>query len=45
MITAERVRALGELDRVKLDIQQRTRALNDIREEARRAGVPAAWYR
>ncbi len=44
-ISAERVRALGELDRIKLDIQQRTKAVNDIREEARRAGAPAAWYR
>ena len=44
-IGAERVRALGELDRIKLEIQQRTKALADIREEARRAGVPSSWYR
>jgi len=44
-IGAERVRALGELDRIKLEIQQRTKALADIREEARRAGAPSSWYR
>jgi hypothetical protein len=44
-ISAERVRALSELDRIKLDIQDRTKALADIREEARRAGVPSTWYR
>lgn len=44
-IGAERARALGELDRTKLEIQQRTKALAAIREEARRSGAPAAWYR
>jgi hypothetical protein len=39
------VRALAELDRIKLEIQQRTKALADIREEARRAGAPSSWYR
>jgi len=44
-IGAERVRALAEIDRIKLEIQERTKAAAAIREEARRAGVPAAWYR
>jgi len=44
-IGAERVRALGELDRTRIEIQQRTKALAAIREEARRSGAPAAWYR
>jgi len=45
VIGAERARALGELDRTKLEIQQRTKALAAIKEEARRSGAPAAWYR
>jgi hypothetical protein len=45
VIGAERARALGELDRTKTEIQQRTKALAAIREEARRSGAPAAWYR
>lgn len=45
VIFSERQRALAELDRVGLDIQQRTKAIADIQEEARRAGAPAAWYR
>jgi hypothetical protein len=44
-IGAERVRALGELDRIKLEIQQRTKAVAEIREEARRTGAPSSWYR
>jgi hypothetical protein len=44
-IAAERLRALGELDRTRIEALQRTKALAAIREEARRAGVPAAWYR
>lgn len=44
-ITAERQSALAELERMKLDIQQRNKAIADIQEEARRAGVPPAWYR
>jgi hypothetical protein len=45
VITAERQRALAELERINLDIKQRTQAIADIQEEARRAGAPAAWYR
>jgi hypothetical protein len=45
VITVERERALAELARINEDIKQRTQAIADIQEEARRAGVPAAWYR
>jgi hypothetical protein len=44
-LTSERQRALAELDRMKKEIDQRTKAVADIQEEARRAGAPAAWYR
>jgi hypothetical protein len=44
-LAAERQRALAELDRMKKEIEQRTKAVADIQEEARRAGAPAAWYR
>jgi hypothetical protein len=45
MIAAERQKALAELDRVKQEIQQQQKAITDIQEEARRAGVPAGWVR
>jgi hypothetical protein len=45
VIAADRQKALAELDRVKQEIQQHTKAIADIREEARRAGVPAGWVR
>jgi hypothetical protein len=45
VVFADRQRALAELDRVALEIPQRTKAIADIQEEARRAGAPAAWYR
>lgn len=44
-IFSERQRALSELERVGREIQQHTKAIADIQEEARRAGAPAAWYR
>ena len=45
VIEGERLKALAELDRVKLEIQQQQKAITDIQEEARRAGVPAGWVR
>lgn len=42
---ADRQKALGELERVKKEIQQQTKALADLQEEARKAGVPAGWLR
>jgi hypothetical protein len=44
-ISADRQKALSELDRVRKEIAAHTRAISDIQEEGRRAGVPAAWLR
>ena len=44
-IAAERQKALDELERVKKDIQDHTKAISAIQEEGRRAGVPAGWLR
>jgi hypothetical protein len=41
----ERQRALAELDRVKKEVAAQTKAISDIEEEARRAGVPPGWLR
>jgi hypothetical protein len=41
----ERQRALAELDRVKREVTEQTKAISDIEEEARRAGVPPGWLR
>lgn len=45
LIANERQRALQEIDRITLEVASRTKAVAGIQEEARRAGVPAAWYR
>lgn len=45
VIDQDRQRALAELDRVKDDIAQQTKAIAAIEEEARKAGVPAGWLR
>jgi hypothetical protein len=44
-IETDRQRALAELARVKTDIEIKTKAIADIEEEARRAGVPPGWLR
>lgn len=44
-ISARRQKAMGELDRVKKEIETHTKAIADIQEEARKAGVPAGWVR
>ena len=44
-IELERQRALAELERVKNDIAEQTKAIADIEEEARKAGVPPGWLR
>ena len=44
-ISSDRQKALAELERVKRDIDQQTKAIADIQEEARRAGVPPGWVR
>ena len=41
----ERQRTLAELDRVKKEIAEQTKAIADIEEEARKAGVPPGWLR
>lgn len=45
VVAADRQRALAELDRVKQEIEQHQKAMTIIRDEARRAGVPAGWVR
>lgn len=44
-LAAERTRALGELQRLKDEIGAGTKAIADIEEEARQAGVPPGWLR
>jgi hypothetical protein len=44
-IGGERQKALSELDRVRKEIVTQSKAVADIREEGRRAGVPPAWLR
>jgi hypothetical protein len=45
VIEAERKKTLSELDRVKGEIESKTKAIADLEEEARRAGVPPGWLR
>ncbi len=44
-IANKRDAALAELDRIKKEVAAQTKAISDIQEEARRAGVPAGWVR
>src|SRR5512138_440343 len=44
-IGSDRQKALAELDRVKKEIEANTKAIADIQEEGRKAGVPAGWLR
>jgi hypothetical protein len=44
-IAADREKSLGELDRLKKEIADHTKAIAGIQEEARRAGVPSGWVR
>lgn len=45
VIAADRQKALAELDRVRQEIQQHTKAIAGIQDEARRAGAPPGWLR
>jgi hypothetical protein len=45
LLELERQRAIAELDRVKREIVDQTKAITDIEEEARKAGVPPGWLR
>lgn len=44
-IGEDRVKALAELDRLKADVALGKKQIDDIQEEARRAGVPPGWVR
>jgi hypothetical protein len=44
-ITAERKEAMNELSRVRQEIEASKKAIADIEEEARKAGVPPGWLR
>jgi hypothetical protein len=44
-ISAKRQKAIGELDRVKKEVETHTKAIADIQDEARKAGVPPGWVR
>lgn len=44
-VADQRQKALAELDRVKKEIVEQTKAIADIQEEARKAGVPPGWLR
>jgi hypothetical protein len=44
-LETDRKAALAELERVKKEMNDQTKAIAAIEEEARRAGVPAGWLR
>lgn len=44
-ISQDRAKALAELDRVRKEIADHTKAIADVQEAARKAGVPAGWVR
>jgi hypothetical protein len=44
-VVAEMEKVQAELDRVQQDVGQSSKDLADLEEQARRAGVPAAWIR
>ncbi len=45
VVELERRKAMAEQERVKQEVEQRTKAIADLEEEARRAGVPPGWLR
>lgn len=45
VIASNRDKALTELDRVKKEMKEHQKAIEDLRDEARREGVPAGWVR
>ena len=44
-IASQRDKVTTELERVKKDIESQAKAIGDLQDEARRAGVPAGWVR
>jgi hypothetical protein len=45
VIEADRQKALTELERLKKQIEEGRKAIEELEEEARRAGVPPGWLR
>jgi hypothetical protein len=44
-VSKRRQKAIADLDSARKEIEQHTKAIADIQEEARKAGVPAGWVR
>jgi hypothetical protein len=44
-IAVNRDKVAAELERLKKEVAAQTKAISDIQDEARRAGVPAGWVR
>ena len=44
-VAADREKALADMGRLKKEIEQHTKTIASIQDEARRAGVPAGWVR
>ena len=44
-LAQDRANAIGELQRLKDEIAAQTKAIADIEEEARQAGIPPGWLR
>jgi len=44
-IERDRQKALSELDRLRKQIEDDKKAISELEEEARRAGVPPGWLR
>jgi hypothetical protein len=44
-IASQRDKTTAELARIKKEIESQTKAISDIQEEARRAGIPGGWVR
>ena len=45
VIESDRRKALSELNRLESEFDKQVKAIDDIQEEARRAGVPPGWLR
>lgn len=45
VIESDRKKALAEFDRVKQQVEDQKKAIDDLEEEARKAGIPPGWLR
>jgi hypothetical protein len=45
LVEQKRLKAIAEQDRIKSEILKQTKAIQDIEDEARRAGAPSGWLR